>query len=1423
MAKIVTVKRNEEGNCIVFEGAKAPTFFNTCLSAEINSSNSNNINIVNDIKTGFAVLELNGTDGSSSNAGDNILLDGTDEFAPVVNRLLRSGTNQAGDHKLLLESNDTKEYEFFNIPYTEFRDADGNSFTSAAAAKIYIDAQANVGVGAGRRLLGELDTLNFSLDGTGTSILIDNGDSYGVNTITAVANSDNHINILTHTNDVVLFKDLRLGKASINGSTVTQTLATAVTELNNLFAGISIVQDTSNFFHYDDNSALTGRAFNSAKGPAYWGQSLKAGEEMFFANNVSGVLLVGKFGGATSVVGQTAAATSNWDRRIGIDGQSDVSADGNQRYSSTEFQIGREMDGSGSNNFAMRYDSTTNKLQFIDFSHSFEMVIGQATAAEDGNPITMFFQAMSDSDTFTGNVTLPAITHRKVDLILHAEHTAGDVTDDDYTNGVVEDAVFSMNKPLNKGEKLKFTPQTNHGAQAILFDYTGSSGSGTGQTGVESRTNAGLIFAAHDDDTAFGNVTSSTGFTINQYSSRYSTSSRTSNQVGREMSIRYHTDNKIDLYDETAEEILFTKNSDADGNPITLFLAGLADDSGSDKVLHLKGLNMEAVGTDMSPRCHHTAFTVGTNSNVSINSDPNQNKNRLYGDTNNNSSGIPRFNDQNDRAQFGAKLRPGMESAFTGPTSFLTTTANRARGNQLGVSTGVSVAGNDWSWRVAFSYYGVLLNDELIGNSIVRGEFIELNSTDASGSNRGDDILLDGTDGSSSNAGGKIVLEENDVDLHEDLTGVVMRLRYEHSTNFLHLDAIQSGVRKRIATGNVSLGGDEILLTNSGDDAKALGLGTPYFYGMEYVHTATAYPQEYRGYNNQFLDWPTQNTTLKAETVVRHIDGIMPGYKIHWTLPTESGNSIDFFFGDWKTSNASSGLTGNSSDTGRWNWGFDYDHSSEKILASNLHNMHFNERNSFYNPGVPDVVNTDVEFWQRPNNQNQKTNVSWRYHKDNTIDLFDEDKGQVILNYITGLDGSAFKFAWVAENDLSNSFQPGYVTNGDPKVERITDVDPDVINDEVNNLLRGKTPLLGAGWYVAYGPNAGDKKNTPLSNVNHHPVYYSIPLRYRHEMTFNFPEQGLGGSQTANSNYQLQVWKGNQSAPAGSQAMQINNVDVAFGIHNDGLETDTTFGTDLTSDVALTDGEQLVLRFDYDGYLRLLRPGAGYTILATSLISFLPEKSLYIHMSGDENASDGSTPTPGLVQRGDFWKIVAYDETSTDGGYDTDDWRDASLDENVAYQTIRPLKLGQKYTGLTLPANGTNHYYGIAHDGWTGDTEVSLTSTSHINPNIGIGGAGTNFNWHTSESFSNHNNVDFNTSNSNYSSDKWNPGSGGQSIEFRYITSTKKVEVWDATNNEKILTSTNVMDANGGDVHLVVVSIQNNLNDALWEYGIANN
>ena len=1266
--------------------------------------------------------------------------------------------------------------------------------------------------------------------GSNVEFLGANKPNFFLGTLTAIAGSTstklsirNDARTVDNNNAVFEFFDLEFTRFRNSSGELFANRDTAITELNILFSELptASVIATQDFFHNDDNSQLTGRTFDPSKGPAFWGTTLKAGEELTFSGHSSGkVLLVGKFGGATSTVGQSAFNVGNWDKRIGINTSGQLQANGSNRDSSVAMGIGRQQDHSNAS-FAMRYDRDNFKLQLVDLSFGFEMIIGEADVAEDGSAITIHFAASTDTSDYTTTIELPAVTQRKVDLILHAEHTANDVTDDDYTNGVVEDAVFSMNKPLNKGEKLVFTPQTNHGAQAILLDYTGSSGSGTGETGVESRTNAGLIFAAHDDTNA-GNVTSSTGFTINQYSSRYDTSTRTSNQIGRAMSIRYHTDNKIDLYDETAEEILFTKDSNADGNPITLFLAGLVDDSGSDKVLHLKGLNMEPVGTDMAARPSFISYTHGTSSDVSINTDPDQIKNRLYSDTGNQSSGVDKLQGPHDRVQYGATLRGGMETSFTGPSTFIT--SNKTAGNNFGVSTGPSVS-NDWSTKYSILRDGELSSDNLINASITSSDFIDLDRTDASGSDAGDEVLLDRTDSSGSNAGGKIVIEQNDSDLFEDLSGIDMRLRYEHSTNLLHLDAIQNGVRKRIATGNaqVDSDGDFVHITSSGDDTKVLPFSTPFFYGMEYAHTATASPQEYRGLNNQFLDWPTQNTTLKADTVLRHIDGIMPGFKIHFQLPTETGNTLNFKFGDWKTGNAASGESNPVTDNAKWNWGFELNDGNEKILASDLHNMEFNKKHPFYNPGPPDAVDTDTEFWQRPNNENKKTNVSLRYHDNNTVDIFDEDVGKVILNYIGSLDGSAFKFAWCTDGDISNSLHPGYITNADPKVSRITEADGDLPNGQVSQLLRGKSPLLGAGYYVAYGPDNGTKKNTPLADRTLHPVYFSNSLDYRHEFTFNTP----GSGQTGSSLYSIQLWSGNTNAPAGTNAQQAANVELAIGVSDTGISTNDTFGTDLSSSLLLSDDTELVLRYDYDGFVRLLKPSNGYEVLLTSNRSFLGENCLYIHLSGNANASDGNTSAPSFAERGDFWKLIAFDSSNAPSGYNSQDWRTDSITQHVVYQAVRPISPGQKYAGIKLPEQAPNTMFGIAYNGWQGETDLTLTSGNDFTDEIGASGSGLSFRWQTNEKFDNVTNATLNTSNSNYNggSAAWIPGTvaGGINIEFRYISSSKKVEVWDADQNEKILESTNAIDASGRDITLVIGSVQNDIDDQLTEYRIEQN
>ena len=88
------IKRNEAGNCITFEGSSNPVYWNGCLSAEVDSLDSNTVNVVNDIAT---------AQGSGG-----------------------------------------KEYELYRIPFTDLVDKDGGTFASPQAAADYVNLVGNV-------------------------------------------------------------------------------------------------------------------------------------------------------------------------------------------------------------------------------------------------------------------------------------------------------------------------------------------------------------------------------------------------------------------------------------------------------------------------------------------------------------------------------------------------------------------------------------------------------------------------------------------------------------------------------------------------------------------------------------------------------------------------------------------------------------------------------------------------------------------------------------------------------------------------------------------------------------------------------------------------------------------------------------------------------------------------------------------------------------------------------------------------------------------------------------------------------------------------------------------------------------------------------------------------------------------------------
>ena len=80
------------------------------------------------------------------------------------------------------------------------------------------------------------DILNMEVDPTGTTILISDGWSYSVNTIRAISNDDGlTIDILTHSADHHLYKNVPPSSITIDSTPVSLTVANAVNELNSLF------------------------------------------------------------------------------------------------------------------------------------------------------------------------------------------------------------------------------------------------------------------------------------------------------------------------------------------------------------------------------------------------------------------------------------------------------------------------------------------------------------------------------------------------------------------------------------------------------------------------------------------------------------------------------------------------------------------------------------------------------------------------------------------------------------------------------------------------------------------------------------------------------------------------------------------------------------------------------------------------------------------------------------------------------------------------------------------------------------------------------------------------------------------------------------------------------------------------------------
>ena len=193
----IRIARNDAGNCINFFGSSNPTYWNAILEGEVSQRDTNLVNVINSVRT--------------------------------------------------IES-ETEVYEFYEIPYTDFADKDGNAFENASECAQYITDNANVSGNQGTFLFSEVDTLDAVRDSTNTTVLFSNGDIFAVNSLHADAAADGTITISTVRGDKDVYSTLRYYNTTVsNGTVVMHNLNTAVDRLNEVLSGSSVGSDGGNF------------------------------------------------------------------------------------------------------------------------------------------------------------------------------------------------------------------------------------------------------------------------------------------------------------------------------------------------------------------------------------------------------------------------------------------------------------------------------------------------------------------------------------------------------------------------------------------------------------------------------------------------------------------------------------------------------------------------------------------------------------------------------------------------------------------------------------------------------------------------------------------------------------------------------------------------------------------------------------------------------------------------------------------------------------------------------------------------------------------------------------------------------------------------------------------------------------------------
>ena len=724
------------------------------------------------------------------------------------------------------------------------------------------------------------------------------------------------------------------------------------------------------YFFLNNGAQLANNQHDKDGGVVFYGTKVKRGEELVFPVS-SAALHVGIWNGGNGVTGiSNVNDRSNWTTKFRYSSE-------DTRWQNASTNIGKQgVDIStdietDANTFAIRFDYDSEKLQLWEIDTAFDWHVATANVAVGATETYIYFSSGASTQS-TPPESLPGITtHRASEWTQLSYRDGKDPFGPSIHTGIRDDDIWKSTKSLRPGMKLKTLLGSNTGLHHWGVGYGGTTGLGNGPLNPYNNATSSWRISTSNAIRVAQNATINSNYTALD-----SGGVLTLDLAGRNISWRYNSNNSWDLFDEDTDEVILTGDSNLDGNDMYPYLFGAADTQQYTSNILQWDWEWNAAQWFAEYRDWESGRSTITFLSKIPGAKPLKTATQAIPTQNN---GFYYLGNAQYKVTWGEKMRPGQEFSWT---------------------------------QLADNSHGATKHNMIIG---------VLNS-DSDAFTHGVRFYQNGVLKEQSKQDSGFTVQAG---ITTTTSGQSCRLKYDYGDNKLKLEVVRSGVRETLAVSDSALDGNPIFITLSGESTRIPTTQGVSVYGWETVHEGVGH---YNPWGNWRIGGFPENTNLsvgiastgnvlayKADQVWRHKDGLAPGYKMHWLLPTTQTNSQ---LGQWSSSNASYGETNVENDDTLWDWSWQTN-TSEQI--DELKGFTFNTSNSNYT----------ATQWTDPNPGSTKFSI--RYHGNNSIDIFDESNSEIIATKDVDGDGNLIYISWGAGGATNNvsQMQDDFFNGGD--------------------------------------------------------------------------------------------------------------------------------------------------------------------------------------------------------------------------------------------------------------------------------------------------------------------------------------------------------------------------------------------------------